>query len=117
MLSAALLPPRRPSQLPSAPLPPPATAGKKALRVSLTQTQPFEATFGKRQTRKRPRLLADTYEDLLDQAETTCDRCAVCSRPKECRPSSGGGGGGGGRCTLSRGWGGSWQSVWPAPCV
>ncbi len=40
----------------------------KAARASLVQTQPFAQTFGARQTRKRPRLSAETYSDLLGHA-------------------------------------------------
>ena len=40
----------------------------KAVRASLVQTQPFAQTFGAKQTRKRPRLSAETYTDLLGHA-------------------------------------------------
>ena len=40
----------------------------KAARASLVQTQPFAQTFGAKQTRKRPRLSAETYSDLLGDA-------------------------------------------------
>ena len=40
----------------------------KAARASLVQTQPFAQTFGAKQTRKRPRLSAETYSDLLGHA-------------------------------------------------
>ncbi|CAL5224471.1 g7163 [Coccomyxa viridis] len=40
----------------------------KAVRASLVQTQPFAQTFGARQTRKRPRLSAETYSDMLGHA-------------------------------------------------
>lgn len=46
----------------------------KALRVNLVQTQPFAATFGKKQTRKRPKLAVDSYAELLQQAEEVEDR-------------------------------------------
>lgn len=35
------------------------------------QTQPFGATFGRGATRKRPKLGADSYADLVQQAEVT----------------------------------------------
>lgn len=37
----------------------------KAARVNLVQTQPFASTFGKQATRKRPKLSADSYADML----------------------------------------------------
>jgi len=37
----------------------------KAARVNLVQTQPFASTFGKQATRKRPKLGADSYSDML----------------------------------------------------
>ncbi|GAB4818770.1 hypothetical protein N2152v2_005816 [Parachlorella kessleri] len=41
----------------------------KALRANLVQTQPFASTFGKKQTRKRPKLAVDSYDELAQQAE------------------------------------------------
>eukprot|EP00887_Chlorella_sp_A99_P002078 scaffold21.g2078.t1 len=58
----------------------------KAQRVNLVQTQPFQATFGERQTRKRPKLAADSYEDLVAAAASTGERFDE-------RGSSGGGAG------------------------
>lgn len=43
----------------------------KATRTSLVATQPFVNTFGKKQTRKRPKLAVDSYEDLLQQVTKT----------------------------------------------
>lgn len=42
---------------------------KKAKRVNLVQTQPFSSTFGSKQTRKKPKLQADNYEELLAKIE------------------------------------------------
>lgn len=44
-------------------------SGKQA-RASLVATQPFSTTFGKMQTRKRPKLSSDSYADLLVSAQT-----------------------------------------------
>jgi nuclear GTP-binding protein len=44
------------------------SSGGKAARASLVATQPFGATFGKKQTRKRPKLASDSYEALLGRA-------------------------------------------------
>lgn len=51
-----------------------AKAGGKAARASLVATQPFNATFGKKQTRKRPKLSVDSYQQLLAQAEDVAER-------------------------------------------
>ncbi len=48
----------------------------KAVRASLVQTQPFAQTFGAKQTRKRPRLSAETYSDMLGHAAHHSARCA-----------------------------------------
>ncbi len=45
------------------------------MRASLVQTQPFAQTFGARQTRKRPRLSAETYSDMLGHAAHHSARC------------------------------------------
>jgi len=47
--------------------------GGKAARASLVATQPFNATFGKKQTRKRPKLLSESYQDLLVKAEAVTE--------------------------------------------
>ena len=47
----------------------------KAVRASLVQTQPFAQTFGAKQTRKRPRLSAETYSDMLGHAARHSARC------------------------------------------
>lgn len=39
-----------------------------AARRSLVATQPFADTFGKSQRRKRPKLVAESYEGLLNRA-------------------------------------------------
>jgi nuclear GTP-binding protein len=44
--------------------------GGKEARASLVATQPFSSTFGKKQTRKRPKLSVDSYQDLVSIAET-----------------------------------------------
>ena len=49
---------------------PEAKRAGKAVRASLTQTQPFSQTFGTKQTPKRPRLSVETYTDLVSQANT-----------------------------------------------
>lgn len=41
----------------------------KAARTALVTMQPFAATFGKKQTRKRPKLIAESYEDLLSSVQ------------------------------------------------
>ncbi len=38
--------------------------GRKAARAHLLATQPFDSTFGKKRTRKRPRLAAEDLSDL-----------------------------------------------------
>lgn len=43
--------------------------GAKQTKASLIATQPFSTTFGKKQTRKRPKLGADSYADMLESAE------------------------------------------------
>ena len=48
---------------------PEAKRGGKVARASLVATQPFRATFGKNQTRKRPKLASDSYETLVSRAE------------------------------------------------
>lgn len=64
---------------------PEAKRAGRAVRASLTQTQPFAATFGAKQTRKRPRLSAESYNDLLDRAEDVTVKCAVASvLPGQC---------------------------------
>ena len=53
---------------------PEAKRGGKEARSHLLQVQPFGSTFGKGQTRKRPKLTADSYNDLLDGAAQTHTR-------------------------------------------
>lgn len=43
-------------------------ASRVAARQSLVATQPFADTFGKSQKRKRPKLMAESYEALLTRA-------------------------------------------------
>jgi nuclear GTP-binding protein len=59
---------------------PAAKRGAKEARASLTATQPFAQAFGAKQTRKRPRLAAETYADLLGRAADTGAQCV--SSPK-----------------------------------
>ncbi len=59
------------------PRPHPPAAGK-ALRANLVQTQPFSSTFGKQATRKKPKLGADSYAELLQQVR--CCGCCLCGR-------------------------------------
>jgi nuclear GTP-binding protein len=40
-------------------------------RSHLLATQPFKETFGAKQTRKRPRIAAESYQELLDTAQET----------------------------------------------
>lgn len=62
-----------------------ARTGRKTARASLTAAQPFAATFGTKQTRKKPKLSAETYGDLIgsaSQKETKCVAhflCIACS--------------------------------------
>jgi len=42
------------------------------------QTQPFSSTFGKQATRKKPKLGADSYAELLQQVR--CCGCCLCGR-------------------------------------
>ncbi|RMZ53379.1 hypothetical protein APUTEX25_004867 [Auxenochlorella protothecoides] len=42
----------------------------RAARNGLVATQPFADTFGKKQRRKKPKLSAESYQGLLDRAET-----------------------------------------------
>ena len=53
-----------------------AKEGGKAARSHLLQTQPFAATFGKHQQRKRPRMSVESYSDLLNSAGQSGDRCS-----------------------------------------
>ena len=50
---------------------PEAKKGAKQSRAHLLTAQPFTSTFGKKQTRKRPRLAMESYAELLDSAEAT----------------------------------------------
>ena len=45
----------------------------KQTRASLVATQPFSATFGKKQTRKKPKLSIDSYTELVASAEATAE--------------------------------------------
>ena len=56
---------------------PEAKRAGRAARASLVATQPFAATFGAKQTRKRPRLAAESYGDLQGRAEGTGVRCVL----------------------------------------
>ena len=46
----------------------------KAARSHLLATQPYGTTFGKQQQRKRPRLAAESYSELLDAAGEVGDK-------------------------------------------
>lgn len=48
-------------------------AGGKAARSHLLATQPFDATFGKKRTRKRPRLAAEDLADLAARTTAAAD--------------------------------------------
>ena len=48
-------------------------AAGKAKKAHLLQTQPFNETFGQKGQRKRPRLSAESYSELLNMAEKTSD--------------------------------------------
>ena len=50
-------------------------SGKKAARMHLLTTQPFEATFGKGRQRKRPRLATDDLSALLARSQDTTLQC------------------------------------------
>jgi NGP1NT (NUC091) domain len=39
--------------------------------------QPFDATFGKKRTRKRPRLAAEDMADLAARTTAASDQCAA----------------------------------------
>lgn len=54
-----------------------ARTGRKTARASLTTAQPFATTFGTKQTRKRPKLSAETYGDLIGSASQKETKCAV----------------------------------------
>lgn len=56
---------------------PEAKKGAKAVRSNLLQVQPFQDTFGAKHRRKRPRLAADSYTDLLGKVEEGSVRCGV----------------------------------------
>ena len=43
--------------------------GGKLAKASLVATQPFSSTFGKKKTRKKPKLATDSYADLVANAE------------------------------------------------
>lgn len=47
--------------------------GRKAARAHLLATQPFDATFGKKRTRKRPRLAAEDMSDLAARTNAVTD--------------------------------------------
>ncbi len=54
-----------------------AKTGRKAARASLTAAHPFATTFGAKQTRKRPKLAAETYGDLVGSAAQTSAKCEL----------------------------------------
>lgn len=50
---------------------PTAKKGGKQARSHLLATQPFAQVFGAKKTRKRPRLTAESYRELLASAAAT----------------------------------------------
>lgn len=60
-----------------------AKRGGKQAKASLVATQPFSATFGKKQTRKRPKIATDSYADLLANAETVGEQFNEKALPDE----------------------------------
>ncbi len=48
--------------------------GAKAARANLLTTQPFGDTFGKRSTRKRPKLSVEGYAELAQNADKLVDK-------------------------------------------
>ena len=49
-------------------------ASGKAARLHLLQTQPYKETFGTKHVRKKPKLVTDTYEDLLSKAQQITEK-------------------------------------------
>lgn len=56
---------------------PDAKGAKRGHRAHLVQTQPFSSTFGSKQTRKRPKLIVESYEELCSKANQTGDAFAA----------------------------------------
>lgn len=48
--------------------------GGRAARSHLLTTQPFATTFGRNQQRKRPRLSAESYGELLETSGRSSDK-------------------------------------------
>eukprot|EP00854_Cymbomonas_tetramitiformis_P021368 gene21368-25686_t len=48
-------------------------AGGKEKRVHLLSTEPFAEVFGKGKTRKRPKMLSEAYDGLVQKAEENAD--------------------------------------------
>lgn len=47
------------------------------LRGTVSDMQPFDATFGKSKQRKRPRLATDSLSELLTHSQSTTNECAA----------------------------------------
>ena len=77
----------REKKLPMSLLEDPEKKPGKASRVHLLQTQPFQSTFGQKQSRKRPRLGADSYSQLRQAAQDTTDKSVPAPSCRAfCRP-------------------------------
>lgn len=59
----------------------------KAARVNLVQTQPFASTFGRQSTRKRPKLSADSYADMLQMVRRPSRLLPLPRRAPACPPA------------------------------
>lgn len=53
---------------------PEAKRSSKQEKARIRSAFSFGSTFGRKQTRKRPKLTTDTYAELLGAAETTNDK-------------------------------------------
>lgn len=56
---------------------PEAKRESKQNRAALRSAHSFDSAFGKKQTRKRPKLSTDDYSQLLGEAADTNTRCGV----------------------------------------
>ena len=60
---------------------PDAKRESKQSRALMRKAKSFDGAFGKKQTRKRPKLATEDYAQLLGEAEQTNFRCT-----EDCRP-------------------------------
>lgn len=66
---------------------PEAKRGSKLERERIHAAFSFNTAFGKKQTRKRPKISSDSYSELLGSAEATNNRYKLQSRAKKHKSS------------------------------